>query len=89
MPHKFKVTLLQANTKNYFWESTNQKNIDIEIKIFYNINYGGSYVIYLMECILCNEQYVGKAETSFNITLYNHQEDVKNVDAVMGCKPFH
>ena len=42
-----------------------------------------------MECILCNEQYVGKTETSFNITLYNHQEDVKNVDAVMGCKPFH
>ena len=41
-----------------------------------------------MECILCNKQYVGKAETSFNIRLNNHRKDVKNIDAKMACKHF-
>ena len=30
------------------------------------------YVIHLMECILCNEQYIRKAETTFNPVLNNH-----------------
>ena len=41
-----------------------------------------------MECILCNKQYVGKAETSFNIRLNNHRKDVKNIGAKMACKHF-
>ena len=41
-----------------------------------------------MECILCNKQYEGKIETSFNIRLNNHQKDVKKVDAKMACKYF-
>ena len=41
-----------------------------------------------MECILCNKQYVGKAETSLNIRLNNHQKDGKKVDAIMACKHF-
>ena len=41
-----------------------------------------------MECILCNKQYVGKAETSFNIRLNNHRKDMKNIDANMACKHF-
>ena len=45
-------------------------------------------MIYLMECILFNKQYVGKAETSFNVKLNNHQKDVKNVDAIIACKHF-
>ena len=53
-----------------------------------NVNFASSYVIYLMECILCNKQYVGKAETSFNIKLNNHREDMKKVDAIMACKHF-
>ena len=39
-----------------------------------------------MGCILCNKQYVGKAETSFDIRLNNHQKDVEKVDAIMVCK---
>ena len=35
-------------------------------------------IMYLMECILCNKQYVGKAETSFNIRLNNHRKDVNS-----------
>ena len=41
-----------------------------------------------MECILCNKQYVGKTETSFNIRLNNHGKDVKKVDAIITCKHF-
>ena len=28
-----------------------------------------------MECRLCNKQYIGKAETAFNIRLSNHRKD--------------
>ena len=41
-----------------------------------------------MEYILCNKQYVGKAEISFNIILNNHRKDVKKVEAIMACKHF-
>ena len=40
-----------------------------------------------MECILCNKQYLGKAETSFNIRVNNHRKDVKKFDAI-ACKHF-
>ena len=33
--------------------------------ILHNVNYASSSIIYLMERILCNKQYVGKKETSF------------------------
>ena len=39
-----------------------------------------------MECILCNKQLLGKAETSFDIRPNNHQKDVEKVDAIMVCK---
>ena len=39
-----------------------------------------------MECILCNKQLVGKVETSFDIRLLNHQNDVEKVDAIMVCR---
>ena len=41
-----------------------------------------------MECILCNKQCVGKAETHFNIRLNNLQKDGKKVDTIMACKHF-
>ena len=31
-----------------------------------------------MECVLCKIQYVGKAETAFNVKLNNHRQDVYN-----------
>ena len=57
-------------------------------EIFHNVNCASSYVISLMEYILSNKQYVGKAETSFNIRPNNHRKDVKKVDAIMVCKHF-
>ena len=39
-----------------------------------------------MDCILRNKQYVGKAETGFNIMLNNHRKDVEKFDAIMTSK---
>ena len=35
-----------------------------------------------MECALCKVQYVGKAETAFNIRLNNHMKDVSNPKSI-------
>ena len=37
-----------------------------------------------MECALCKIQYVGKAETAFNIRLNNHRKDVNNPKSTPG-----
>ena len=44
-------------------------------KIFNKLNCKSSFIIYLMECTLCKIQYVGKAETPFDIRLNNHRKD--------------
>ena len=36
-------------------------------KIYHRVNCKSSFVIYLLECYICNIQYVGKSETLFNI----------------------
>ena len=35
-----------------------------------------------MECVSCRVQYVGKAETAFNIRLKNHRKDVNNPKSI-------
>ena len=35
-----------------------------------------------MECALCKIQYVGKAQTIFNIRLKNHSKDVNNSKSI-------
>ena len=42
--------------------------------------------IYLIECTLCNKQYVGKAQTAFNIRLNNHRKDTKNPNKILACR---
>ena len=42
-------------------------------QIYHNLNCKSKYVIYLLECTKCKIQYVGKAETEFNIRLNNHR----------------
>ena len=41
-------------------------------QIYHNLNCKSQYVIYLLECTKSKIQYVGKAETEFNIRLNNH-----------------
>ena len=58
-------------------------------KIYHRVNCKSSFVIYLLECYICNIQYVGKSETPFNIRLNNHRKDVKNPNAIPACKHFN
>ena len=41
-----------------------------------------------MECTPCNKQYVGKAETSFNIRLSKRRKDTKDPNAIVACRHF-
>ena len=58
-------------------------------KIYHWVNCKSSFVIYQLECYICNIQYVGKSETPFNIRLNNHRKDVKNPNAIPACKHFN
>ena len=57
-------------------------------KIFHNINCKSTFLIYLLECNICNIQYVGKSETTCNIRLNNHRKDVKDPKALLADKYF-
>ena len=56
--------------------------------IFFNLNCKNQYIIYLMECILCKMQYVGKAKTAFNLRLNDHRKDTKKSNSILVCKHF-
>ena len=56
--------------------------------IFHNINCKSTFLIYLLEFNICNIQYVGKNETTFNIRLNNHRKDVKNSNTLPADKHF-
>ena len=43
--------------------------------------------IYLLECLLCKIQYVGKSEIPFHIRLNNHRKDIKN--SIEACQHFN
>ena len=56
--------------------------------IFFNLNCKSEYVIYVMECILCKMQYVGKVETVYNLRLNNHRKDTKKPNSILACEDF-
>ena len=51
-----------TSTMPFITQQTKRK-----FKIYHNVNSKSEYVIYFMECMLCNKQFAGKAETTFNI----------------------
>ena len=57
-------------------------------RIFQKTTCKSNFIIYLLECELCKIQYVGKAETAFNIRLNNHRKDVKDPKAIPVDKHF-
>ena len=59
-----------AHTKTFRISKTNRI-----FHVYHNLNCKSRYVIYLLECMKCKIQYVGKEETEFNIRLNNHQKD--------------
>ena len=58
-------------------------------RIFQKTTCKSNFIIYLLECELCKIQYVGKAETVFNIRLNNHRKDVKGPRAIPVDKHFN
>ena len=62
------------------------KNSMLQPTEFFNLNCQSEYVIYLLECILCKIQYVGKAETACNLRLNNHRKDTKKSNSILVCK---
>ena len=70
-------------TKTFTSQQTKQT-----LKIFFNLNCKSEYVIYLLECILCKIQYVGKAETALNLRINNHRKDTKKPNYILACKYF-
>ena len=61
-----------TSTMTFISQQTKRK-----FKIYHKVNCKSEYDIYLMECTLCNKQYLGKPETAFNIRLNNHRKDTK------------
>ena len=55
-------------------------------RIFHQLNC--NLLIYLLQCRICQLQYVGKSETSFNIRLNNRRKDSKNKNPILACKHF-
>ena len=49
----------------------------------YKLNYKRKFIIYLIDSGLYQVQYVGKAETAFNIGLNNHRKDVNNPKSIL------
>ena len=41
-----------------------------------------------MECVLCNKQYTGKSETTFNLRLNNHRKDVNKRNSLQDDQHF-
>ena len=61
------------NKTTMFTSSNNNKTF----KIFHSVYYQSSWVIYIIECNICNLQYIGKSETAFNACLSNHRNHIK------------
>ena len=46
-------------------------------------------LIYLLQCRICQLQYVGKSETPFNICLNNYGKNAKSEASILACKHFN
>ena len=56
--------------------------------IYHNVNCKSKHIIYLLECLQCKIQYVGKSETEFNLRINNHRKDVNNPCGIPASKHF-
>ena len=58
-------------------------------KTYHQVNCKSSNIIYLMDCSKCRKQYVGKAQTAFNLKLNNHRKGVRRTDAIRADRHFN
>ena len=57
-------------------------------KIYNKLNCKSKYLIYVMECVLCNKQYTGKSETSFNLRLSDYWKDLNKQNSLQAVQHF-
>ena len=80
------ITLLQI-IKTLTFTSTETSET---FTIFHQITSHSNCIIYLLECVMCKIQYVGKSKTLFNnIRLNNHRKDIKKANATEAWKHFN
>ena len=77
----------QVTETNQITSRYNSKTYDI----YHHTNCKSSYVIYVMECIKCKIQYVGKSEAQFSLRLNNHRKDATkpSTNAIPAAQHFH
>ena len=57
--------------------------------LFHNLACKSENLIYLLQCRICQIQYIGKSGTPFNIRLNNHRKDAKSQASILPCKHFN
>ena len=77
-----KIQIIAATT----FENIQKKG---KFNIYHKVSCKSNYVNYLLECLPCKIQYVGKPETPFHIRLNNHRKNIKNPHAIKACKHFN
>ena len=58
-------------------------------QVFHNLTCKSESLIYLLQCHICQLQYVGKSETPFNIRLSNLGKDAKLQASILSWKHFN
>ena len=56
-----------------------------KLNTYHKISCKINYVIYLLDCLSCEIQYVGKSETPFYIRLNNHWKNTKTLHTIKSC----
>ena len=80
---KFKCCKQVIETNN-FKSNTTGKTYDI----YHDTNCNSKYVIYLLECMKCQCQYVGKSETELKFRIANHRSDARKHNCILADKHF-
>ena len=57
-------------------------------QIFHDADCKTKHVIYLLECIKCQLQYVGKSESPFHFRMAQYRSDIKKSDCIEAAKHF-
>ena len=80
----FNLCCRQVRSTNKF--KSNKTNE--EFQIYHRVSCKSKFIIYLLECILCKIQYIGKSEWAMNIRINKHRNDVFREEAIHVCQHF-
>ena len=80
----FNLCCQQVRSTNKF--KSNKTNE--EFQIYHRVSCKSKFIIYLLECILCKIQYIGKSEWAMNIRINKHRNNVFREEAINVCQHF-